>query len=245
MYLDKNDMVISRTIAHEKEWEPEETKFLKSVIKKGSNVVDIGAHIGYFTLLFSKWVGKKGKVFSFEPDVNNFKFLSKNILANQSKNVTVFNKAISNKDETTYLYLNSENTGDNRILDFYVDDLDSSREKIKVECVRLDSVIPTDQRIDVIKIDVQGAEMLVLQGMDTFLTNSLEQYMLIEFWPFAIEKSGFTPKEMLKKIKEMGFEIFIFENEKLVQFSVDHEIVQNFLPDDFINLICKKQKSKK
>ena len=241
LYLDKNDKVVSRTIAHNKEWEPEETKFLKSVIKKGSIVVDIGAHIGYYTLLFSKWVGPKGKVFSFEPDTNNFKLLSKNILANQSKNVRAYNKAISNQDDTTFLYLNSENTGDNRILDFYADDLDSSRKKIKVECARLDSVFPSEQRINVVKIDVQGSEMMVLQGMDKFFDNSLEQYMLIEFWPFAIEKSGFAPKEMLQKIEKMGFEILFFQNDNLVPFSVDHESVQNFLPDDSINLICKKQ----
>jgi len=240
MYLDKNDLVVSKELANNKVWEPQETKYLKKIIKKGMNAVDIGAHIGYYSVLFSKWVGNKGKVFCFEPEPDNFKLLLKNKRANHSKNLVLFQKAVSNIDGSTNLFLNAENKGDHRILDFYVSGNDESRQKIKIDCIKLDSVISARQKIDVIKMDIQGAEMLALQGMNEILTNNPTMTMLIEFWPFAIEKSGYRPEQFLEKIRQYEFTISILKDKKLIPVEKEDEFFKNYTSTDYFNLVCKK-----
>ncbi|MCG2725697.1 MAG: FkbM family methyltransferase [Elusimicrobia bacterium] len=81
------------------------TEFVKKVIKKGDIVLDLGAHIGYYTLIFAKLVGNEGKVIAFEPSPNNFALLKKNIGINGYKNVILKQKAVSNKNENIKLYL--------------------------------------------------------------------------------------------------------------------------------------------
>ena len=77
-------------------YEPFITAFVKDMIKEGDIVIDIGAHIGYYTLLFSKLVGKTGKVFAFEAHPDNFTLLKQNVETNGYTNVVVENKAVSN-----------------------------------------------------------------------------------------------------------------------------------------------------
>ena len=85
LYVNPNDKVLSDSIIRDGIWEKEETEFVKSYIKRNWVVLDIGANIGYFTLIFSKLVGKNGKVFAFEPDPDNFEILKRNIVENHIK----------------------------------------------------------------------------------------------------------------------------------------------------------------
>jgi len=83
MYLDDLDTL---HLAINGIWEPLETNLIKNKIKEGDIVLNIGANIGYYTLLIARLVGSNGKVFAFEPDLNNFKILKKNIEINNYKN---------------------------------------------------------------------------------------------------------------------------------------------------------------
>ena len=150
MYLDPNDTIVSRSLSLDLIWEKEESEFLRNIIKEGMNVVDIGANIGYFSLLFSKWVGDKGKVYSIEPDPFNFDLLSKNILINQAENIISFQNALSNHNGHASLFLSEKNKGDHRIFDFYVFEDDDKRKTIDVESVTLDSIL-NDEKLELSK----------------------------------------------------------------------------------------------
>ena len=243
MYLDPTDTVVSKSLNSNLIWEKEESEFFKNIIKEGMNVVDIGANIGYFTLLFSKWIGNKGKVYSFEPDPSNFEILSKNICANRSKNVTAFQKALSNNDGKLSLFLCEKNKGDHRIFDFYAFEDDDKRKKIDVESVTLDSVL-SDKKIEVIKMDVQGAEYLVLEGMKETINKNSNLYLLTEFWPYAIEKSGHSPKDFIEVLRKMKFEISIIKNNKIISLESD-PLIEDYEIDEFYTLICKKSSLQK
>ena len=93
-----------------------ETEVFKKEIEKGDTVLDLGSHIGYYTLIAAELVGEKGKVFAFEPEPTNFVLLKKNIKINNYQNVIPVQKAVSNKNGKGRLYLKEKKT-QNRIYD--------------------------------------------------------------------------------------------------------------------------------
>ena len=95
LYLDSND---SMHLSFNPNYEKDEFDLVKRTIKKGDVVLDIGANIGVYTVLFAEIVGDKGRVYAFEPDPKNFALLKKNIEINKYKNVVLINKAVLNKN---------------------------------------------------------------------------------------------------------------------------------------------------
>jgi len=151
MFLDSKD---SLNLSINGVYEPFETELVKKEIKKGDVVLDIGANIGYYTLIYAKLVGEEGKVFAFEPDPDNFALLKKNVEINGYRNVILAQKAVSNKTGKIRLYLSEVNKGDHRIYDSH-----DGRKSIEIETIRLDDYFKNyNVRIDFIKMDVQGAE---------------------------------------------------------------------------------------
>src|SRR5262249_42101912 len=112
MYLDARD---SLDLSLNHVYEPFETELVQSLVHENDTVVDVGANIGYYTLIFARLVGPRGRVFAFEPDPGNFALLKKNVEANRYKNVVLVNAALSDEPATLKLYLSEENRGDHRI----------------------------------------------------------------------------------------------------------------------------------
>jgi len=240
MYLNPKDNIISKFLYMNKCWEPQETEYFKKIVLEGMNVIDIGANIGYFSILFSKWIGDRGKVFAFEPDPKNYELLIKNIQANKCTNISPIKKAVSNYDGKTFLFLSDENIGDHRIFDANIFPGDEIRNKIEIESIRLDSFFLPEQEIDLIKMDIQGSEMLALEGMNQILSRNHKIFLFTEFWPIAIEKSGRSPKEYLEKLHQLGFKIYsLNKNEKITISSYDFD--EKNYGSKFINLICEKK----
>jgi FkbM family methyltransferase len=165
MFLDSRD---SLNLSIKGVYEPFETELVKKEIRKGDVVLDVGANIGYYTLIFAKLVGENGKVFAFEPDPSNFALLKKNVEINGYKNITLVQKAVSNKTGKTKLYLSDRNLGDHRIYDSH-----DGRRYIEIDAIRLDDYFKDyNGKIDFIKMDIQGAEGGAIQGMRSLLKKS-------------------------------------------------------------------------
>jgi FkbM family methyltransferase len=136
-----------------------------SKILPGSIVVDAGASAsGIATIYFSKMVGDTGKVIALEPDKNNFKILEQNLRMNDIKNVIVINKGLWRNEET--LSFNSE-MGESSSVLFNNENANASGKQIKIDCVDLDHLLAElgVQRVDFIKMDIEGAEIEALEGM--------------------------------------------------------------------------------
>ena len=97
MYLDPTDKVITPTMLVLGNWEPSETSWFLRVVKPGDTFVDVGANAGYYTIIGSRLVGEKGKVYAFEPEPAMFALLEKNVRLNGLTNVVLERKALSNK----------------------------------------------------------------------------------------------------------------------------------------------------
>jgi len=149
-------------------------------------------------------VGKEGKVFAFEPEPTNFSLLAKNVEINGYKNVVLIKKAVSNKTGKIKLYISEIGSKDHKIYD-----LNSGRHFIEIESIRLDDYFKDyDGKIDLIKMDIQGAEPSAIQGMAGLLNKNKDVKIITEFAPSLIKKSGAKPEEYLKALMEHGFKLY-------------------------------------
>jgi FkbM family methyltransferase len=236
MFLDEKDSLRLSILGV---YEPYETELVKKKIKKGDFVLDIGANIGYYTLIFAKLVGKKGKVFAFEPDPNNFALLTKNVEINGYKNVTLIQKAVSNKTEKAWLYLCKDDKLDHRIYNSH-----DGREFIEIETIRLDEYFKDNETIDFIKMDIQGAEGRAVKGMSNFLNKNKNIKILTEFWPIGLERCGTDPKEYLELLLTFGFKLnYINELRNTIKPTNVTELLKKFTTTkkNHTNLLCIKE----
>jgi len=193
MFLDDKD---SLNLKKNKIYEPIETMLIPSLINKDSLCIDVGAHIGYFTLLMAKYCKR---VISFEADFVNFSVLKQNIKSNNLENVLAQCAAVGEYYGNTPLYLCNDNSGMHRI---YPSEL-CTNIHVTVPIVPLDS---TCHKIDFIKMDIEGAEYGALIGMLYLLEHS-HPIMIMEFHPPSIEEYGASPKDEYDFLKGLGYSI--------------------------------------
>jgi len=219
-------------------WEPETTEIFNSLLQDGDVVIDIGAYIGYFTLMAASKVGKEGLVFAFEPNPQNYTLLTKNVVMNGYTNVVAIQKAVSDKNGSAVFYLRYDKSAHSLFEDHsYM----RPAGQITVQTICLDNFLKDSEslisRIKLIKMDVEGAEMLALSGMSRLVRNSEKLSMILEFTPSFITASGHQPEELLKKIAEWGFKINVI-GEKGDLDAV--EILEKATRTQPLNLLCYK-----
>ena len=231
------------------------TDLFKKTVKNGDVVVDLGANIGYFSLLASRLTGSQGKVFSFEPEPRNYSYLQKNIELNNYKQNQAFQKAVSDKDGVTELFICDYDTGHHTInrqdgIEAYSRGRTIKEESIEIETVTLDNFLKekTD-KVDVIKMDVEGAEELALSGMDVVLKNNIGLKMFLEFFPLLIEKMGSNPREFIRRLmQDYSFSIYIIPEDYAALTSdmkklnsVDEVMSYRKAEEDHINLFLQRE----
>ena len=162
-----------------KDYETEQTEIVKEIIKKEDIVVDIGAHVGYYTILLSSLVGNNGCVYSYEPTHVNFRRLILNKEYNHSKNVILNNYAIGKEKGVFKFYTHDNTTGGSLNIEKHPEYTDS--EYLKV--VKLDDEIKG--RVDFIKIDTDGNEMDVLEGAKRIIKENPNIKIMVEWFDFS------------------------------------------------------------
>ena len=222
-------------------YEPNQTKIVKKYVHEGDVVIDVGAHVGYYTLLMAQLVGKNGKVYSFEPDPVNFELLKKSVEINGFENVVLIQKAVSDTTEKIKLFLGDNDSAINRIYDAKLGD---AKKSIDVESVTIDEYFKeNDKLFNIIKIDSEGSEAKIINGMEKFLTKNRKLIMMTEFFPFLIKKSGDEPKQYLKSLENSGFELYNILDDNKETNKINSESFLKIEPDSeyCTNLLCKKE----
>jgi len=179
----------------------EESAFFQKQLRPGMTVVDVGANIGLYTLRFSKLVGSNGRVYAFEPDPGLFSQAEANFRRNAIKNTIIFPMAAGADQEKKFLYQDAMNSGNNSLRRSA---LDEKSPELTVEVTTLDLILGKD-RIDWMKIDVQGWEPAVFQGMSDLLYRNPDIKICFEFWPAGLKSAGFDPEEFLTSLHSQGF----------------------------------------
>ncbi len=202
--------------------ESPEDKFVKKIIKKGDTVFDIGAHWGGFSILFGKLVGETGKVYSFEPSSLNFRYLKKNVCINNLKNIIrIYKYAVGSKEEVIKLALAESSSGHNSIVR---SDIPVKRYE-EVKQISLDNFIEKNHidKIDFLKVDVEGYELEVLKGFEKNLQKLNKFWLFIEYSPSFMEES--KALELLDFLKSYFNEVYIGHKKKI--FKTDWETAKD------------------
>ncbi len=216
-------------------YEPFETSLLTAEVRAGMTVVDIGANIGYYSLLFSKLVGDDGRVYAFEPAPQNFALLEQNLARNNRKNVQALNQAAGDRAGESFLYLSSENYGDHQA---YASG--DAREKVAIKVARVDDSVSGP--IDLVKMDIQGFEDHALAGMSATIAANPSLTLFTEFWPAGLERAGSDPAAFLRRLRAFNFEIFfIDEYANHLELADDATLLRRYAPalGSHANLLCR------
>jgi FkbM family methyltransferase len=218
-------------------YEPFETALLTQEIHPGQTVIDVGANIGYYTLLFSKLTGDEGRVFAFEPEPLNYEILSENLARNSRTNVIAFKQAASDVAGKSFLYLSPENYGDHQAYGS-----GENRKRISVQMSRIDDLVSGP--VDLVKLDIQGFEFHALKGMERILKENACLTIFTEFWPEGLRRAGSNASEFLRFLRSSGFEIFyINEYADQLEFAEDRHLLERYSPaiGSHTNLLCRRR----
>ncbi len=224
--------------------------------------LDIGAHVGYYTRLFSGLVGSGGQVFAFEPNPRTFAVLERNV--QRCPNVRPIQRALTDREGTAVMYDFLPTSGgvtfyyDAGKKDWYREQLahreisprvvqDFPETRHQVTTVTLDSlwssgVVPG---ADFIKMDIEGAEMSALQGMKGLVASSPRLTMIMEYYPRGLELIGIDPLDALRRLRDFGFgRIGVIEHGSLTDAG-DGEfmarLVRKLLQEILrVNILCVK-----
>jgi FkbM family methyltransferase len=208
-------------------YEPAVEECLRRLVRPGMIFCDVGANIGVFTLLAARLVGPKGRVFSFEPVPSNFCVLRRNVEANKYGNVVCIPKAVSQQNGTSRLFL-SRFCGSHSLVG---EPAEYTGEFLDVETLRLDS-LPGLKRIDVLKIDVEGVELDVLEGL-----GHLRPHVILEYNAERISQRGLNLSNFAAEIRALGYALTNIDcpKESFDKLSDRNDITLNLLASPEVN----------
>jgi FkbM family methyltransferase len=244
IFVNSGDVGVASPLLKFGIYEEYETEIFKNLIKSDTIFIDIGANIGYYTLIAASKI-KIGKIYSFEPVPTNFKLLSKNVKINNYSNIKLIQKAVSDNNGNVKIFLDKTNLGNHSLTQHNVV---TESNFIEVKTIKLDSLFYNFKDIvkeDIlIKIDTQGAEGLVIAGaQNTLLKTNIK--ILMEFWPKGLRNMGTDPLELLNKLHNYGFKFRLLdEKSKSLQKFNKRDIIDycdnNDDGIDQVNLLLEK-----
>jgi FkbM family methyltransferase len=239
MYLPTEDAGITPHLILEGFWEAWAANCFLRALRPGMTVVDVGANVGYYTLLASRAVGPTGRVYAFEPEPRNFGLLRRTILANGLHWVTASNKALWDKTGTSLLFTSTQQgyCGGHTMIEYPET---SSRPRIEIETITLDEFLADHPRVDVMKIDAEGAEPRILDGMRGVVEASPGLKVLMEFSPRFVRSAGCDPEQFIDELEGMGFSIRLIQHDgRLAPFHIQ-EVLAGGDPDWLEMLFLEK-----
>ena len=179
-----------------------EVELMKRIIKPGMVVVDVGANIGFYTLLMADLVGPKGTVYAFEPERNNYNHLKK--VCGDRYNIKVNRYAIGEKSGETNLFIS-----DDLNVDHLAYNDGGRRRRERVLSISLDKYFENNKKIDFVKIDTQGYEHYVLKGMTKLIAKWSKIMIMAEFSAYDLSLAGTRPEDHIRLVKRLNLKTYI------------------------------------
>lgn len=189
------------------QWEPDVVDYLRRTVQPGMTVLDIGANIGIYTLICAKQVGAGGVVHSFEPTPATFARLERNVALNRLANVHINQVALSNQEGVTEFHLYHQNAMNSLARQAWVGKV---KAVVPVRTRTLDGYVAEEgiTRVDLVKLDVEGAERMVLRGGSALLQSETAPALLVEFADRTTEAFGYRAAELRDLLEAHGYTLY-------------------------------------
>jgi FkbM family methyltransferase len=187
-----------------RDYERETRQLFEAVVRPGMTVVDVGAHIGYITLLAAVRVGSTGRVYAFEPDPLNFELLCRNVRENALDGiVTPVQNAVTYHTGKVTVYRGRTGTNFNSILH----SSSAGTETVEAHSDSLDSFFEARDWpvVHVLKMDIEGAETEALRGAAQLIGRNPQLKLIVEFNPVCQRVAGVTASDFLRLLRDLGF----------------------------------------
>lgn len=207
---------------------------IRELVQPGDTVLDLGANYGYYTILFSKVVGEQGQVHAFEPNQRTFAELREHISLNKSENVSAYNSAVSNqtKEETLFFLEESRARASLRLQNEHADHTQATRSVALDEFFREADL----KRLTCMKIDVEGAELLCIEGAQQTI-RLYSPVLLLEVCEAHLLQFGTSAHALLEKLSGWGYVFFEMVQGSIVQVMPGEVAQRNSMSD----LVCIRQ----
>jgi FkbM family methyltransferase len=191
-----------------------ERQLLRKILFSSAVVADVGANIGIYSEFLARLVGPTGLVHSFEPSPDNFKRL--HAATRNLSNVQLSQAAVGERSGKSKLYISDKLNVDHRA---YKTDADFRR-AVSTQMVALDDYFKPGQRVDLIKMDIQGYELHALRGAKRVLQENPDISLLLEFWPSGLEQAGVHWEELIEMLQNVNMNLTLVRTSGLVAFDV-------------------------
>jgi len=200
-WFDGADNKVVPWIRREATWEADVLRLFSAVVQRGMVAIDIGANVGYHTVALARLVGELGHVHAFEPLPETVDLLRANVWRHSYSNITVHPQAVSDRSGTVHIELNTDGASSSRL----------AATGLEAQAVTLDEALPGIS-VDVLKLDIEGAEPLALRGATELLRRSPRLLAVVEFRN-APHLDGSAPEDALDLYENLGFELCVLHPE--------------------------------
>lgn len=216
----------SALIFYYKVSEPETYNFLKSNIKHGDVFYDIGAHLGEFTIIAGKLVCEEGEVHAFEPIPYIFDYLINNIKLNKLNNVKAINKVVSNESGPVTFEVYSEPSISRINLK---DNIGSQKNIIRCDAITIDEYIKKNKLPNFVKIDVEGAELFVLEGMVNLLSLEPKRapVIVLELLEKNCKNFGYSIINIIEFLNKYNYKLYDVKKNPFINYN--NKLIENNL----------------
>ena len=209
-----------------------ERRLLKTLLSAGDVAVDAGANIGIYSQFLSRYVGLAGFVHSFEPSPENFERLQSAM--RKLTNVRLCQAAVGECSGRSKLFVSDKLNVDHRA---YASEGDSRR-AVPIDIIALDDYFKPGQRVDFIKMDIQGYELHALRGANRVLADNPNAKLLLEFWPYGLKQAGANWFQLLETLQSKNMMICQVTKRGLIPFRSD-SVSEN--PEWYVNLFASSK----
>jgi FkbM family methyltransferase len=211
----------------------------------GGDVLDIGANIGYTACVFASAIRQPAKIYAFEPDLASFATLGETIgRKNLGHSVEVFNMAVGSRDGAIEFWHNEKHSADHRVVTEQFKTSRPANDKITTVAVTsVDSFVAARnlQKISFIKIDVQGYELAVCEGMHKTLEKFPELSVAFEYAPDGMRELGFEPSALLDFYRSSGYQLHVLSRAATTLAPDNRAIALALERSGYVDLLCSKR----
>jgi FkbM family methyltransferase len=218
-------------------------ELIERLLPAGGTFLDVGAHVGFYSLVAARRAGIQGRIFAFEPEMDNFRLLRKNIAENGYDNITAIPAAVCDRTGRAEIFVSRQGNDRHSLFRNPGSPVEELAEN--VDTTTLDDFAaalgwPT---IDLVKMDIEGAEPLALAGMRRLLERSPRLRLIVEFSPGMLEAGGTPPQQFLEELARHKLEVRVIEDDSsLVAISPAHfvALTGEVRERGVVNLLCMK-----